>query len=69
MAMGSVIKTTIRNGSVCWLTPVKADGIRTPGSREKAEVFKTRKDAQNAIAKMSRAFDHAGIIFSVESAD
>jgi hypothetical protein len=69
MAMGFVIKTTIRNGSVCWLTPVKADGIRTPGPREKAEAFKTRKDAQNAIAKMSRAFDHAGILFSVESFD
>jgi hypothetical protein len=48
---------------------VKADGIHTPGPREKAELFQTRKDAQDAIANMSRAFDHAGILFSVESAD
>jgi hypothetical protein len=69
MTMGFVIKATVRDGSTCWLTPVKADGIPTPGPREKAELFQTRKDAQDAIANMSRAFDHAGILFSVESAD
>jgi hypothetical protein len=67
--MGFVIKVVVRDGSVCWLIPLKADGIRAPGPRKKAELFQTRKDAQDVIANMSHAFDHAGILFSVESAD
>jgi hypothetical protein len=67
--MAFVVKVIVRDGSACWLIPLKADGIRAPGPREEAEVFQTRKDAQDVIANMSRAFDHAEILFSVESAD
>jgi hypothetical protein len=54
--MGFVVKVIVRDGSVCWLIPLKADGIRAPGPREKAEVFQTRKDAQDVTPSITPAY-------------
>lgn len=64
--MASVVKLTGRTGFVCWLSTPNAKGFRTLAPREHADVFQTIEDAQAAIAKLPRAFEDAGLLFSVE---
>jgi hypothetical protein len=51
-----------------WVAPERF-GNRTFGPREKAEVFRTRREAHSEIGKLPRAFDHAGFTFSAESVE
>jgi hypothetical protein len=69
MAMAFVVKFIGLTGKAFWLSAPNAQGIRTFTLRKRADVFPAIEDAHVAIAKMPRAFEHAGLIFSVESAD
>jgi hypothetical protein len=60
-----VVMATGRTGQVSWLSAASADGFRTLTTRELADAFQTVKDAHTAIAKLPRAFEDAGLIFSV----
>jgi len=62
-----VVKITSPTGNTCWLTSPGADGIRTLGTRERAEIFPTETGARVAIAKMPQTFKESGLIFSIES--
>ena len=63
------VKATGRTGYACWLSATNEAGFRTLAPREDADVFPTAKDAHGAIAILPRAFDDAGLIFSVHPAD
>jgi hypothetical protein len=67
--MTFVVKATSTAGNTTWLSPPNFDGFRSLASRDTAEVFQDIADAHVAIAKMPRAFNDAGIIFSVEPAE
>jgi hypothetical protein len=67
--MEFVVKITTRTGAVCWLSAANEDGLRTLGSRENADVFRTYEDANGAIRKLPQAFKGIGRTFSLESAD
>jgi hypothetical protein len=67
--MEFVVKATGPGGGSTWLSGPRLDGFRTLAVRENADVFETVTDAHTAIAKMPRALEDAGPIFSVESAD
>jgi hypothetical protein len=64
-----MIKAIGITGTVCWLKEAIEKGFRTLATREWADVFATVVDARTAIAKLPRAFEDIGLIFSVESAD
>ena len=66
---GFVIKATSAAGLEMWVSPPRFGDHRTFGPREKADVFKTRGEADAAIGKLPVSFEHAGFMFSVESAD
>ena len=67
--MAFVVKATGRTGTVCWLSPADKAGFRTLATRELADVFQAARDVHIAIAKLPRAFEDCGLIFSVKSAD
>jgi hypothetical protein len=64
--MAFVVKATGIRGNVCWLSAANAEGFRTLATREDADLFPTVTDAHVAIAKLPRAFEDIGLIFSVE---
>jgi hypothetical protein len=66
---GFVVKATSAGGLEMWISIPHAGGHRVFGPREKAEVFRTRGEAQVAIGTMPRAFEHAGFTFTVETAE
>ncbi|HEV3301418.1 MAG TPA: hypothetical protein VG055_17330 [Planctomycetaceae bacterium] len=63
--MPFVVRATGRTGTISWLSAANDDGFRSLVTREMADVFQTVSDAHTAIAKLPRAFEHAGVIFSV----
>jgi hypothetical protein len=67
--MGFVIKAVNVSGLEMWVSPPRFGDHRTFGPREKADVFKTRGEADAAIGKLPVSFEHAGFTFSVESAE
>jgi len=67
--MPFVVKATGITGNVCWLSAANEGGFRTLATREWADVFQTVVDAHTAIAKLPRAYEDIGLIFSVQSAD
>jgi hypothetical protein len=67
--MAFVVKATGRNGFVCWLSAANEAGFRPLAPRAMADVFHTTKDAHDAIARLPRALEGTGLIFSVESDD
>jgi hypothetical protein len=67
--MAFVVKATGRTGAVCWLSAANEAGFRSLATREWADVFQAARDAHIAIAKLPRAFEDCGLIFSVKSAD
>ena len=67
--MPFVVKLTSRIGGVCWLSAPNAEGIRTPASREGAELFPRYEDANLAIRKLPEEFKGIGRVFSVEPTD
>jgi len=67
--MPFVVKAIGPGGYATWFSPPSFDGFRSLASRDTAEVFHDVADAHVAIAKMPRAINEVGIIFSVESAD
>jgi hypothetical protein len=67
--MTYVVKATGRTGTVCWLSAANEAGFRTLATREGADVFQGARAAHIAIAKLPRAFEDCGLIFSVEAAE
>jgi hypothetical protein len=67
--MSFVVKATTRGGQSLWISRPGVEELRTLVPRERADVFKTQKEAHVAIGKMPRIFDGAGYIFAVEMAD
>jgi hypothetical protein len=67
--MQFVIRVTAAHRHFCWLGEQSVSGIRQLAIREDAVVFATRQDAESAIEEMPDAFDLAGMVFSVESAN
>jgi hypothetical protein len=63
--MPFVVMATGRTGTISWLSAANNDGVRSLVTRELADVFQTVSDAHAAIAKLSRAFEDAGLFFSV----
>jgi hypothetical protein len=67
---GFVIKITSAHGdATMWLGASAADAPRVFGPRETAEVFRTQSLGHAVIGEMPLAFERAGFVFSVESAD
>ncbi len=64
-----VVKLTGCTGVVCWQSAPNAEGFRSLATRDPADVLQTAEEAHSAIAKMPRAFEDAGLIFSVEFVD
>ena len=64
---GFVIKASVA-GQVLWVGPF-VDGRRALGDLACAQVFTIRSDANAAIGEIPLAFDRAGFVFSVESAE
>jgi hypothetical protein len=67
--MEFVVKATGPGGGSTWLSGPRLDGFRTLADCESADFFESVTAAHTAIAKMPRALEDAGLIFSVESAD
>jgi hypothetical protein len=67
--MPFVVKVTGTGLSSLWLAPGDDDGSYSFGSRKNALVVPTQGDAQDAVAKASRAYGQLGMSFSVEFAD
>jgi hypothetical protein len=63
------VKATGVRGNACWLSAANEDGFRTLATQKDAGAFQTVADAHAAIAKLPRAFEDVGLIFSVESAE
>jgi len=63
--MPFVVMATGRTGTISWLSAANDDGVRSLVTREMADVIRTVSDAHAAIAKLPRAFEDAGLFFSV----
>ena len=66
--MSFVVKVVDRAGRATWLARVSPDGVRAFRSRNVAEVFQVREEAQIASAKSAQSDGLPGMVFSVESA-
>jgi hypothetical protein len=66
---GFTVRVASSSGLVIWVSP-SIDGFHPIfGSRDNAEVFSTREDAQAAIGRMPLAFQNAEFVFTIERAD
>jgi hypothetical protein len=65
---GFVVKVTAPDGSRNWISPPSVGGFPALGSREAADLFRTRADAHAAIDLMPYALVKAGVQFAIEPA-
>jgi hypothetical protein len=66
--MRFIIKAVSSTGLEMWISRERF-GNRTFGPREKAEVFRTRTEAQTGADKASQSFKDLDMRFTVEAAD
>jgi hypothetical protein len=66
---GFVIKASNSTGLEMWVSPPRFGDHRTFGPRARADVFKTRGEADAAIGKLPVSFEHAGFAFAVDAVE
>jgi len=66
---GFLVRAKSATGLEMWISVPRGGGHRVFGPREKADVFRTRGEAQAAIGQMPQSFEHAGFTFAIEGAD
>ncbi|HET6327817.1 MAG TPA: hypothetical protein VFG04_24245 [Planctomycetaceae bacterium] len=66
--MGYVVKAVSGSGVKMWISLPMQKSQRTFGPREKAEIFRTQKDARAVIDTLEETFRRVGFEFDVESA-
>ena len=66
--MRFVVKATKRDwiGAPCWIGSVGRNGLLAVGTRQQAQVFASRDEADRAIDTLSRHFAASGVRFSIE---
>jgi len=67
--MGFVVKGLASSGEAMWVGLFRYAGHRGLGSRETAEVFKTKSEAHSAIDELPAALVGLGVTFTIESAE
>jgi hypothetical protein len=67
--IGYVVRATTESRHDCWLTGPRLGGHRTFATREFAERFASRSQANDAILVMVREEKCRGIIFTIEPAE
>jgi hypothetical protein len=67
ITMGFVIKANASERAG-WLTTANDRGFRYLADRAQAALFPTRAEAQEVIETLPKAFESAGILFSIEPA-
>jgi hypothetical protein len=66
--MGYVVKAVSASGCKMWISLPTLKTHPTFGSREKAEIFRTQKEAQAAIETVAEPLRRVGFELEVESA-
>ena len=66
--MGYVVKAVSTSGTKMWVSPPKQKHHRVFGPRQDAEVFRTQKEAHEAIDALAESFRRVGFEFEVETA-
>jgi hypothetical protein len=68
--MGFVVRATLENGTVTWLTTAWPDGSRIITSlRDVAATFQTSEEAHAAIDDVPQLYKNMGVTFSVDTTD
>jgi hypothetical protein len=63
---GFVVKATAPDGEASWISPPSIGGFPGLGSREAANVFKSRLEAHAAINLLPPILERSGVKFAVE---
>jgi hypothetical protein len=66
--MGYVVRAASASGVKMWVAPTPPKTQRAFGPREKAEIFRTQKDAQAVIDTLADSLRRVGFEFDVETA-
>jgi hypothetical protein len=67
--MRFVVKVSNWVGAAGWIASVGKNGVRAVGTRERAQIFKNRDEASQALTMLLPHFPGAGIRFSLEPID
>jgi hypothetical protein len=63
------VKAVDFKNNVFYATPPDPQGLRTLGSKDKAEVFKLKKNALDTIIKMKQGQDMKNYVYHIEQTD
>jgi hypothetical protein len=64
-----LVKVVDFKNNIFYATPVDPEGLRTLGSKDKAEVFKLKKNALETVVKMKQIPELKNYVYHIEQTE